>query len=363
MNVYIRVDASFEIGTGHVMRCLTLAELLKEHGAAQITFICRKHEGNLCDYIKGKGFPVIVLPRKEAHHFRGHVLHANWLKVSQKVDAAETISFIKDKCVDLLVIDHYAIDIEWEKELIPYVERIMVIDDLADRKHKCHYLLDQNFYENMDTRYKTLVPDNCEKFLGPEFAILRKEFLDRKGCLRNRDGQIRRILIFFGGIDPSNETLKAIYAIKALSRKDIMVDVVVGSNNENKEHLKTICNKSKNITFHLQVNNMAELMNQADLCIGAGGTTTWERCVMGLPTILISIAKNQELIASTLSKHKIICYLGPKEQVTEKCITSTLQSLLDNPQQLKLMERLSKDLLKIEKDKLHSLIHAICERK
>ncbi len=361
MNVFIRVDASFEIGTGHVMRCLTLAEQLNEHGA-KITFICRKHEGNLCDYIQSKGFPVIVLPRKDAKYIRGHVLHADWLKVSQKEDAAETICFIKDKRVDLLVIDHYALDIEWEKELIPYVKRIMVIDDLADRKHKCHFLLDQNFYEDMDTRYNALVPDNCETFLGPEFAILRKEFLDRKDCLRERNGQIRRILIFFGGIDPTNETLKAINAIMALSREDIMVDVVVGSNNENKENLKAICNKSKNIIFHLQVNNMAELMNQADLCIGAGGTATWERCVMGLPTILISIAKNQELIASTLSKRKIVCYLGSKEQVTEKCITSTLESLLVTPDQLIQMEKLSKDLLKNEKDNFHSLIHAICER-
>ncbi|WP_174615545.1 UDP-2,4-diacetamido-2,4,6-trideoxy-beta-L-altropyranose hydrolase [Virgibacillus ihumii] len=365
MNIVFRVDASTEIGTGHVMRCLTLADYLTKQST--ITFVCREHPGHLCAYIESRGHQVIRLPViDELHEHKmcnmGKLRHSHWLKASQQLDASQTIKRIKHEQVDLLIIDHYGIDAEWERELSSYAGSIMVIDDLADRYHDCDLLLDQNFHNHLKGRYAFLVPSDCKQFLGPRYALLRKEFQDIKSCLRDRDGQVRRILVFFGGVDSTNETMKTMNAIRRLHRSDIVTDVIAGSNNPYKGEIKAICSKFDNFMYHCQVNNMAELMNQADLCIGAGGTTTWERCAVGLPTILISIAENQELIAEALYKHHVIRYLGTKEQVTESMVVSGLESVLNDSAQLKRMEKLSRELMESKQNNIRLLVEKIGER-
>src|SRR5690606_26558309 len=132
----------------------------------------------------------------------------------------------------------YSIDIQWELKLRTYVNRIMVIDDLANRRHDCDLLLDQNLYENMEQRYMGLVPETCKLLLGPRYALLRPEFREARKKLRPRDGTVRRILIFFGGTDPTNETLKAIEAVRLLNCSDIEVDVVVGAKNPHRDLIK-----------------------------------------------------------------------------------------------------------------------------
>ncbi|OPX90129.1 MAG: UDP-2,4-diacetamido-2,4,6-trideoxy-beta-L-altropyranose hydrolase [Pelotomaculum sp. PtaB.Bin013] len=294
MNVYIRADASVKIGTGHVIRCLTLAGELRGRGA-EVSFICRELAGNLCNYINNKGFKVCLLPynKKNLDNYsrsERHCLGAGW-----QADAEQTVKILANekKIIDWLIVDHYALDEQWEGRIKQHVKKIMVIDDLADRPHACHLLLDQNLYEDMEQRYDKLVPDYCVKLFGPGYALLRPEFREARKNLRKRDGTVRRILIFFGGSDPANQTEKALEAIRLLNRPDIAVDVIVGDSNPNKQRLEEICEGMHNVNYYCQVDNIAQLMTNADLAIGAGGTATWERCYLGLPAIILIIARNQ----------------------------------------------------------------------
>lgn len=205
-------------------------------------------EGNLIELVKSKGFTVFTLPKAPLNdELKGY---AKWLTVTQMQDAEETNAVIsKLPAIDLLVVDSYAIDYEWESMLHPYVKQIMVIDDLANRKHDCEILLDQNFYLNKEERYNGLVPEDCKLYLGPKFALLREEFYITKEHLRKRNGSINNILVFFGGSDLTNETEKAIKAIKSLNKPDIKVNVVVGFSNKHKEIIKKQCRSHPQFYF------------------------------------------------------------------------------------------------------------------
>lgn len=327
MIAVFRVDASTQIGSGHVMRCLTLAQKLKKEKQADVYFVMRLLEGNLINLVKGKGFTVLTLPEKPVNNdLQGYT---KWLTVTQKQDAEDTKAVISELSnIDLFVIDSYAIDYIWENELRPYVKQIMVIDDLANRKHNCDILLDQNFYLDKEKRYKKLVPENCQLYLGPKFALLRDEFYKVKANLRKRNGNIKNILVFFGGSDLTNETEKAIKAIELLNKPDITVNVVVGNGNKNKEKLKKLCEQNPQLKFYCQVDNMAELMNEADLAIGAGGTTIWERYFMELPSIVISIADNQTKICEDCAVEGLFKYLGKYDEVCVIDINNALKEFV-----------------------------------
>ena len=231
LKVVFRCDASILMGSGHVMRCLTLANELREQGA-DITLICRKHPGHLFDLIESSKHRLLRLPFA-ATSATGKLAHAHWLGATQEEDSKQTVEALKTiERVDWLVVDHYALDVEWEAAIRSYTKHIMVIDDLADRVHDCDVLLDQNLHRaEMETRYEKLIPPQCKKLLGPKYALLRPEFKKARSNLKVRDGSVKRIFVFFGGSDPTNETGKALQAIQQLGRTDIAIDVVVGSTN------------------------------------------------------------------------------------------------------------------------------------
>lgn len=314
MKVVFRVDSSSKIGSGHLMRCMTLAQRLAKEKGADVLFVMRDLDGNLINLVEERKFSVAVLPKAEKNeNLKGY---AEWLTVTQERDAKETIGIISKETVDLLIVDSYAIDSTWESIVRPYVKEIMVIDDLANRKHDCDVLLDQNFYRNKDSRYDGIVPKDCKLFLGPQYAILREEFYEARKHLKNRDGSINNILVFFGGVDFTNETKKTLEAIVKLEREDITVNVIVGRGNPHKEEIKEICDKFSYMHYYCQVSNIAEFMNEADLAIGAGGTTTWERCFLGLPSIVIAVAQNQVAGCNDCFDSKLIYYLGEASRVT-----------------------------------------------
>jgi UDP-2,4-diacetamido-2,4,6-trideoxy-beta-L-altropyranose hydrolase len=328
MNIYIRADSSVQIGSGHVMRCLTLADTLREKGAS-ISFICRELPGNLCNHIERKGYQVHRLPREDA----GENFHA-------EIDAKETeIILKKETTAQWLIVDHYALDHQWETRMRPLVSKIMVIDDLADRHHDCDVLLDQNLYQNQKIRYEALVPAQCTKLLGPEFALLRAEFIDTRKTLRNRDGNVKRILIFFGGVDPTNETSKALEAVAELKRPDIAVDVVVGGANPHKEQIRQLCAARPNTIIYCQIDTMARLMACADLAIGAGGSTTWERCCLGLPAIVLTIADNQVPLTVGASDVGAVDYAGSALKMSKDQLLLRLQDLLVDSERMRTISR------------------------
>ncbi len=348
MIAVFRVDASIEIGSGHLMRCLTLADELKRAGGI-IYFICRLHNGNMVSYIReNKGYIVFTLP--VSSNFKTDLntqIHSSWLGGDWDEDAALSTKLIKQLSdqPDWLIIDHYALDERWEKALRPLAKRTMVIDDLADRKHDCDVLLDQNLYENMQMRYDGLVPGHTRTFLGPEFALLRPEYNEAKKRLRIRDGSIKNILLFFGGSDPENMTLKTLSAIQILNRPEIAVNVVVGASNPNKQDVKEYCESLENVAYYEQVDNMAELMAEADLAIGAGGSTTWERCFLGLPSLVFAIAKNQFETSQMLAMKGVIKFLGDAPESKAELIADEVRKLLNNVPTMRKMEVLSKKLI------------------
>ncbi len=351
MKILIRTDSSVQIGTGHVMRCLTLADELCGR-VAEVIFVCREFDVNLCGYIEEKGYIVHRLPVSDApeqgdQNIETGLKHAAWLGADWQTDAGQVEEIIKgfETAPDWLVVDHYAIDERWERYLRPYVKKIMVIDDLADRAHDCDLLLDQNFYDNLESRYDGLVPSRCKKLLGPQYALLRPEFREARKNLRKRDGHVRRIMIFFGGSDPTDETTKALEAICMLNRPDIAVDVVVGSANPNKDKINKLCASITNVTYHCQVSNMAKLMVDADLFIGGGGSTTWEKCCLGLPSLIISTVMNQDAIAVGCDQAGIGIHINKLKKITPHQIQIEIERMFFNKTILLNMGKMSANMV------------------
>lgn len=335
MTIVFRTDSSLQIGSGHVMRCLTLADELRQRGA-DVMFVCRTHPGHLIGLIEDKGYKVVRLQQSESEYITtlDDVAHAAWLGVSWEQDAAETITAVGDTQPKWLIIDSYAIDRRWENKLRPHVGKIMVIDDLADRSHDCELLLDQNLYQAMEARYDNLVPGNCHKLLGPRYALLRPEFAAARKNLRQRDGAVKRILVFLGGVDSTNETEKALRALAGVSNRQLEIDVVVGGGNLRKDQIQSFCAANDGFHYHCQVDNVAELMAAADLAIGAGGATTWERCSVGLPSFVTALAENQQKLAETGARQGLFFYLGKSTAVSIEMISEAIKIFVSSPDSL-----------------------------
>ncbi len=300
MNIAFRTDASLQIGTGHVMRCLTLADVLKNRGA-KVRFVCRHLPDHLRDMLIRKGHQVVMLNSERNDMSVDDLAHAHWLGVSQIQDARDASKALSDQTWDWLVVDHYALDARWEIALRNNVQKILVIDDIADRRHDCDVLLDQNLYADMDTRYVGKVPASCQLLLGPRFALLRDEFRRTREKISPRNAPIKRVLVFFGGVDHDDYTSRAIGAIARVRSNNMHVDVVIGAQHPRRAQVEAACALHE-FECHVQTNRMADLMLAADLAIGAGGSTTWERCCLGLPTIVFAVAENQEPASKALAE-------------------------------------------------------------
>lgn len=307
-----RVDASLEIGTGHVMRCLTLATALSATGA-KCHFICREHTGNLIDIIRAKGFTVHILPALEPEQDGRHLtapdsepalLHQQWLGTTQAVDAGSCLPIVADIQPDWLIVDHYALDARWELALRPHYRKLLVMDDLADRRHTCDVLLDQTYGRSEDD-YRPLVPDDCTLLCGSQYALLRPEFaaLRPYSLARRAKPELRHLLITMGGADKDNATGLVLEALRECRLPaDCKITVVMGATSP---WLGQVAAQALEMpvatTVKVGVTNMAQLMADSDLAIGAAGTTSWERCCLGLPTILIVSAENQIGVANGLA--------------------------------------------------------------
>lgn len=348
MDIVFRCDASIQIGTGHVMRCLTLAYELARQGA-KCHFICREHEGNLIDFIAQKGYEVykIGINNSIQNDTEPTLFHSEWLGTSQTEDATQTIDIVSTIQPQWLVIDHYALNNYWEQKLRPYCESILVIDDLADRKHDCDVLLDQTFGRVIQD-YQHLVPNHCEVLCGTTYALLRPEFSKwRQYSLeRRKNNVLEHILVNLGGVDKDNLTSKILDALKqAPLSKSCRITVVMGSTSP---WISTVIEKARQLPWPAEVKTgvftMAELMANSDLAIGAAGSTSWERCCLGLPTIMLVIAENQMDIANNLeSINAVKVVLNSNDLV--KAINTYLSELIQTPEKLEAMSQSSADVL------------------
>lgn len=310
MKVVIRVDASLTMGTGHVMRCLTLAEALKKRGVT-VTFICREHVGNLIDRIIHQGFDCYRLAQASEVFESDELYHSSWLGCSQSQDALMCEPILAQLMPDWLVVDHYAIDYRWHDVLTAYYDRLMVIDDLADRKLSADLMLNQNYGADASS-YRELVDADCQLLVGLAFALLRPEFVQyRSESLMRRSvvSQQRSLLITMGGVDEKNVTssVLAIFDdIRLLPNWNIKI--VVGEKYPHLEILtKQVTTMShRHIDLLVGITNMAEVMATSDLAVGAAGATTWERCCLGVPSIQLVIAYNQQAVAKQLADNGVV---------------------------------------------------------
>jgi UDP-2,4-diacetamido-2,4,6-trideoxy-beta-L-altropyranose hydrolase len=316
MQVVFRADASTDIGTGHVMRSLTLARALAEHGA-RCDFICRAHAGHLVDFIREQDFVVHVLPLVASQNaLADGTAHAPWLGASQAQDAQACKPVLQALQPDWLVVDHYALDARWEQALAHAYGQLMVIDDLADRPHASSVLLDQTLGRD-PADYQAHVPSDCTLLCGAQFALLRPEFAAlRSASLRRRSPPaLRQLLITMGGVDKDNATGRVLDALaKCALPADCRVVVVMGPH---APHAARVQAQASTLPWPTQVlsgvSHMAQLMADSDLAIGAAGATAWERCCLGLPSLMLVLADNQRGLAQALAETGAAQVIAPAD--------------------------------------------------
>ncbi len=342
MNVIVRVDSSQLIGMGHLMRCLTLAETLRNEKAI-ITFICRDLPGNLSNLVVEKGFSLIKLnyDNSVAQKLESLSEHKQWLGASIHTEITDMCDILQNhEKADLLVVDHYALDEQWESQMRCYTKKIMVIDDLADRKHDCDILLDQNFFINPLERYKSLIPESCKLLLGPNYALLREEFVGARRSLKSNKEKLNKFVISMGGSDPRGLTVKFIdilFEYKIETKKEFKLRVIVGPANQNIKQIDLYSNREHIEIIH-SPSNMAEHFLWADLCLGTSGSTNWERCALGLPAIVVIDGDNEREIAEN-SQDAGFLFAHENDDCLQDSIIECLKGLSNK--KLKIMSKLA----------------------
>ncbi|MDR0701105.1 MAG: UDP-2,4-diacetamido-2,4,6-trideoxy-beta-L-altropyranose hydrolase [Azoarcus sp.] len=341
MKIVFRVDASSMMGTGHVMRCLTLADALAASGA-KCHFFCREHPGNLVEWIQKTGYPVETLPLSEKKD--ADLFHSHWLGATREEDATACAALLaQNPPVDWLIVDHYALEEHWEKALHPHCRNLMVIDDLADRRHDCSLLLDQNLVANWEHRYDALLPESCGRMLGPRYALLQPQYAELHDRIPPREGKVRRIIAYFGGVDAHDLSGMAVDAFLSLEHPEIALDVVIHPTIPHTAALREKAARYPRITLHENLPSLASLMARADLAIGACGATSWERCCLGLPTLAVTLAENQRPIAAQLHERGLIHWLGDAPEITPAILSQALREII--PQGLPAMSEACRALV------------------
>jgi len=293
--IVFRVDASNKIGLGHLYRCLNLAKLLKNIGS-NVIFICSGDSGYYRRYIDENLYSIEVIDGSRSGEFTEY----DWVD-----DAHKTTNIINNLEVDLLIVDHYDLDYRWEISVSKLVKKIFVIDDLAQKKHYCDFIL--NHACTAEHYQGLLIKKDATILCGLEYVPINNKFYDvRELALVKRKSteKIKNILIFMGGADSNNITSIVIDTIKNIESLNlyeikVLLPITATYFNYIKEKIKSI---QVNIDLIPGSDNMAELCLWADLCIGSGGMASWERCVLGLPSIVKSINNNQDMSVSLLEK-------------------------------------------------------------
>jgi UDP-2,4-diacetamido-2,4,6-trideoxy-beta-L-altropyranose hydrolase len=347
----IRADGDLEIGIGHLMRCLTIVEWLDAKNITPVlvyktlpSFVRNLFSDYSCVFMRIKAHSEVL---------NLVCTHSNWLRGSEEEDAENTLNIISclarrynSKPIFILV-DHYGITKIWEK-IVSSIAPILVIDDLNDREHHCRWLVDQTYGKSTD-EYADLVPNNCDLLVGSKYALLRREFdLESKNIKRDFSSNSLKLLITFGGVDKDDLTSKIlIWLSKHVLIKQFQITVVCSTSNPNLEKVNQL-SQCLSCSFKLLINatNMARIMSDQHLCIGAAGSTSWERCAVGLPTLSIVTADNQSKISSNLEKANAVLDLGSAELLKEEDFKICFEKLIDDRG---LLENMSKNC------------HALCD--
>lgn len=331
MKVVFRADASSTIGTGHIMRCLSLAQSLKNLGN-EITFVCRELPGNLCDAIDAQGFAMLRLKEcenEETFVYENEPMYASWLGTSWQLDASETYSLLEPLSpLDWLVVDHYALDARWETACRSLTKNLMAIDDLFDRSHDVDVLLNQNILPGDEKCYDGMLPSSCRQYLGPRYALLQDQYQELRNRTPHRSGTIEHILVYFGGVDEANLTGRSLEALLVADCSNLKIDVVLPLAGPHRKSVCSLAARMPAVKIHDNLPSLANLMVKADLGIGAGGATSWERLCLGLPTLIVTLSENQVPIAKSLQANNLARWLGHHDEISTEDLADALRPLL-----------------------------------
>ncbi len=311
-----RVDASLEIGSGHVMRCLTLADALRRAGQG-CQFVCRALDGDLRHLITERGYPLSTLPApvQSGDEIDGYdPAYSQWAGVPWQVDAKETRTALLQISPDWVILDHYAFDGRWRSAALSNQIKLLVLDDLANRRIDADIVLDANFGKSAED-YRGLVPPTCEVLAGTAYCLLRSEFADSRAEALVRRATVntpRTVLISMGGVDLPDATSRILENLAQLPfAPELSVTAVMSANAPALGRVQHVAaTLPLDCTVRIGVSDMATLMGKSDLAIGAVGGTTWERCALGLPTLMLTIAENQIPAAQALHQARAATYLG-----------------------------------------------------
>lgn len=298
------------------MRCLTLAGRLAAAGT-EVSLVAAEMIEPLRRLAAAAGVRLIELPSaRPPERAREGWDKASWDEAAQDDDAARAAEALAGDHIDWIVVDHYGLDHVWETRMRDLAGRIAVIDDLATRRHDCDLLLDQT-HRRDPADYEALVGSGTTLLIGARYALLRPEFEEaRTAALARRQapGPVDRLLISLGLTDVGGLTLPAARA--ALARTGAEIDVVLGGSAPTLEAVRRLADAEPRIALHVDTPHISELMTVADLAIGSAGTTSWERCCLGLPTLAFAVAGNQRLIAARLAEDGAVRLAEPEDEGT-----------------------------------------------
>ena len=310
-SVLIRCDASLTIGSGHVMRCSTLARALQARGA-EVVFACRRQLGDriaqLAEEFRVLTLPVCPQPEEgaaEGPSLSGRDLYAAWVGCSEEQDASDCLAALAAASLDppnWLVVDHYGLSVAWQRLMQDGLDNpaILVIDDLADRHHLSTVLMDANrLGPTAADHYRDLVPETSTTLLGPPYALLDPLYAELQPLLPVRR-QLSRLLVFFGGVDLANHTAVALEALNHPRLRHLALDLVLGPGAPHRANVEAHMQHRPHTNLHVGLPSLAGLMARADLALGAAGTTSWERACLGLPALVVPVAENQNQGARAL---------------------------------------------------------------
>ena len=307
MRVLIRADASPTIGSGHIARCLTLARVLRKQGS-HVAFACRQLPGHRLDALSAEGFETFALPEFYPGEDPQQAIES-MLPWQADIDALDLL--LEDHAeFDWIIVDHYGLDHHWQTAARRWAPRIAAVDDLATRRYSVDLLLNQNL-SGLSENYTPLLPEGCRTLLGPRYAMLREEF----DCPAIEiKPEARRVLVNFGGFDAAMQTHHAMLALVDFPELD--VDFVAGVDNPAWTQMQALAQTRPNWRLHSFVSDFHQRMTEADLFIGAGGGTSWERAALGLPTICIAVSNNQQVNGEVMAAAGAHVFMGAREQVS-----------------------------------------------
>lgn len=318
MTFAFRVDSSTRIGTGHIVRCLALAQALRSRGEDAL-FLCRHLDGVMTSRVENAGFEVVHLRDAEVGD-----------DPTELTDAIETVRLVRERSLTRVVLDHYDLSLKWEQSVGEHVESLTVIDDLTHRQHQCDLLLNQNLLPQREATYTASLDGVVRTLIGPIFALLQPDFASIRSLRSTEIFDVERVVVSMGGSDPTNSTEFILRSLLNTELGAIAVDVVIGSSNPHRSDLLSVFEGHQSMTFHVGLPSLAPLLARSDLAIGAGGTSNWERMCLGVPSVVVDIVENQREICMELAHAGLIEHVGSAHMISSIDIERAVSNLISD---------------------------------